>query len=98
MTAELSVKLHSPAGVPANDPAPVANVVEPPTVAKRLIRLTDLFALIDVSKATGHRLIAIGKIGPCPPTNTRLSNTATPGKERHKIPRKRNRRAAIGSR
>lgn len=30
----------------------------------RLIRLADLFALLSVSKPTGHRLIAAGKIGP----------------------------------
>ena len=45
-------------------PVPEAHVVETPAVTKRLIRLADLFALLDVSKPTGHRLIAAGKIGP----------------------------------
>jgi len=35
-------------------------------VGKRLIRLRDLFAMLDVSKPTGHRLLAAGKIGPTP--------------------------------
>ena len=46
--------------------APVrATTVKAPAVSKRLIRLADLFALLDVPRATGHRLIASGKIGPC---------------------------------
>ena len=40
--------------------------METPAVGKRLIRLADLFALLDVSKPTGHRLLAAGKIGPRP--------------------------------
>jgi predicted DNA-binding transcriptional regulator AlpA len=54
-TVEPVVKLHTP------DLAPDA---ETPAVVRRLIRLADLFALLDVSKPTGHRLIAAGKIGP----------------------------------
>lgn len=42
-----------------------ATTTETPAVGKRLIRLADLFALLDVGRATGHRLIASGKIGPC---------------------------------
>jgi predicted DNA-binding transcriptional regulator AlpA len=65
MHAEPAVKLHPPAaGAPASDPAPETHAVEVVTVGKRLIRLKDLFTRLDVSKPTGHRLIAAGKIGP----------------------------------
>lgn len=65
MSAEPIVKLHTPTDDPAaNNPAPDARAVELPTSPKRLIRLADLFALLDVSKPTGHRLIAAGKVGP----------------------------------
>ena len=45
---------------------PAAGAVEATPVAKRLIRLADLFAALVVSKPTGHRLLAAGKIGPRP--------------------------------
>lgn len=65
MSAEPIVKLHSPTdAAAANDLAPEVRAVELPASHKRLIRLGDLFARLDVSKATGHRLIAAGKIGP----------------------------------
>jgi predicted DNA-binding transcriptional regulator AlpA len=65
MTAEPAVKLHAAtAEDTATQSAPEAHAVEPAIVGKRLIRLKDLFALLDVKKATGHRLIAAGKIGP----------------------------------
>jgi len=65
MSVEHAVKLHvSDSDMPANDPVLDANVVEKPAEPKRLIRLADLFALLDVSKPTGHRLISAGKIGP----------------------------------
>jgi predicted DNA-binding transcriptional regulator AlpA len=47
-----------------SDSSPAA--VDAPGVGKRLIRLADLFALLDVSKPTGHRLLAAGKVGPRP--------------------------------
>ena len=60
MTEKPVVKLQaSEAEIPAAVSAPEALAL-----AKRLIRLADLFTLIDVKKATGHRLIAAGKIGP----------------------------------
>jgi predicted DNA-binding transcriptional regulator AlpA len=43
---------------------PKAEAIDPGY--KRLIRLRDLFAMLDVSKPTGHRLLAAGKIGPRP--------------------------------
>jgi predicted DNA-binding transcriptional regulator AlpA len=59
------VKLHAPTtDAPAGNPAPEASTVEAPAIGKRLIRLADLFAALDVSRPTGHRLIAAGKIGP----------------------------------
>jgi len=65
MTVEPVVKLHAPAPeIPASDPAHEARIVESAVGNKRLIRLKDLFDLLDVSKPTGHRLIAAGKIGP----------------------------------
>lgn len=67
MHAEHAVKLHSlTTDTAASDPAPEARTVETPTAAKRLIRFADLFALLDVSKPTGHRLLAAGKVGPRP--------------------------------
>ncbi len=65
MSVEPAVKLHTPSPeTPASDSAPEGHVVETPAIGKRLIRLKDLFDLLDVSKPTGHRLIAVGKIGP----------------------------------
>jgi predicted DNA-binding transcriptional regulator AlpA len=63
--AEAGIKLHvSIADYPVSDTAPDSRPAKPGTIGKRLIRLGDLFALLDVGKATGHRLIAAGKIGP----------------------------------
>ncbi len=56
---ELPVPPASASGIVAVVPA-----IEAPAATKRLIRLADLFAAIDVKKATGHRLIGAGKIGP----------------------------------
>ena len=71
MSTEPTLKLHSQemasgdtGDTPSSKPVPEAQSVETPAVSKRLIRLADLFALLDVSKPTGHRLIAAGKIGP----------------------------------
>jgi predicted DNA-binding transcriptional regulator AlpA len=55
------LRLHSPA-----TQAPRQVAVELSPSQKRLIRLADLFAQLDVSKPTGHRLIAANKIGPKP--------------------------------
>jgi predicted DNA-binding transcriptional regulator AlpA len=44
---------------PANKDEASDNVL-----GNRLIRLRDLFAMLDVSKPTGHRLLAAGKVGP----------------------------------
>jgi predicted DNA-binding transcriptional regulator AlpA len=67
MHTEPTVKLHAPTtDATATDPAIEARAVEPPQAAKRLIRLADLFAALAVSKPTGHRLLAAGKIGPRP--------------------------------
>ena len=65
MTHEPAVRLHTPtANTSASDPAPEAHAMATPANGKRLIRLADLFAQLNVSKPTGHRLIAAGKIGP----------------------------------
>jgi predicted DNA-binding transcriptional regulator AlpA len=42
---------------------PTASTVKP---AVRLMKQPDLFALMSVSKSTGHRLLGAGKIGPKP--------------------------------
>ena len=65
MTAEHQC-LHATSSEAAYDPATQAAATATPALSKRLIRLADLFALIDVSKPTGHRLLAAGKIGPRP--------------------------------
>jgi predicted DNA-binding transcriptional regulator AlpA len=62
-----SLRLLAPTGdTPASDPAPKNPPVDTPTIGKRLIRLSEVFKAIGVSKATGHRLIGAGKIGPKP--------------------------------
>ena len=62
---EMTVKIQPLAtGPPVGEPASEAHAVEIPAARRRLIRLKDLFELLDVSKPTGHRLIAAGKIGP----------------------------------
>ena len=63
-TEKISNGVKSIANAPSSDVAPNPDAVETHTAGKRLIRLGDLFALLDVKKATGHRLIAAGKIGP----------------------------------
>lgn len=63
MSADPALKLHAPEPTtPAPSTAPHA--VERSAAGKRLIRLKDLFDLLDVSKPTGHRLLAAGKVGP----------------------------------
>ena len=70
-----TIPLDAPSGEPAwklHDTEPAATIPDaerPPAdaaPAKRLIRLRDLFAMLDVSKPTGHRLLAAGRIGPRP--------------------------------
>ena len=65
MSAE-SLKLHT-----AESAAPIPAVAASPIdiaagFTKRLIRMADLFRQLDVSKPTGYRLLAAGKIGPRP--------------------------------
>lgn len=59
-----TIPLRPLADSPVADPAPEAHADEPLPIGKRLIRLADLFAKIDVSKPTGHRLLSAGTIGP----------------------------------
>ena len=67
MNAEHIVKLHAPdPGLSASRPPPEVTTVKTPDAGKRLIRLADLFARTAVSKSTGHRLLAAGKIGARP--------------------------------
>jgi predicted DNA-binding transcriptional regulator AlpA len=65
MPAKPIVKMHAPAvDAAASNLKPAIYVSGTEASGKRLIRLADLFAQLSVSKATGHRLIAAGKIGP----------------------------------
>ena len=62
MSAEPALQIFDaePSDAPA---ATTASTVKP---AARLMKQPDLFALMSVSKSTGHRLLAAGKIGPKP--------------------------------
>jgi predicted DNA-binding transcriptional regulator AlpA len=67
MHDERAVKVHAPiANAVTSDSTPAPKAVEVPVTSKRMIRLAHLFAVLDVSKATGHRLLAAGKVGPRP--------------------------------